>query len=165
MQGEGQVRADRHCHKSYVYLCSSVWWSMNDHRHMQTMTHTHTCVVQTAVYHTTSPETRTGSAFTVPLSSFLAPCNISALATLPKQLWETAFTHRRYFFDWLNFVFQCLRVCVCGCVGLSLTFHPVLWCKPPLSLACWPALAIHPCIIISPCFLFLSFLCKIEFFL
>lgn len=68
----------------------------------------HTRIAQTAVYHTTSLETRTGSAF----SSSLAPCNISALATLPKQLWKTAFTHRRYFFDWLNFVFQCLRVCV-----------------------------------------------------
>lgn len=35
-KGKGQVRTDRHCHKSYVYVCSSVWWSMNDHRHMQT---------------------------------------------------------------------------------------------------------------------------------
>lgn len=50
---------------------------------------------------------------------------------------------------------------VCWRVGWSLTFRPVLWCKPLLSLACWPALANHP--IISPCFICLSFLCKIKF--
>lgn len=62
--------------------------------------------------------------------------------------------------DWLNFgplVGVCLSVCVCA--GLSLTFHPVLWCKPPLSLACWPALAIHPSTIITLCFLCFSFHC------
>lgn len=66
-QGKSEEKKNRMCE----YMCSSVWWPMNDYRHYRRLSGTckqgrrHTHVVQTAVYHTTSLETRTGSAFTV----------------------------------------------------------------------------------------------------
>lgn len=156
-------------------MCSSVWWPVNDYRHYRRLSGTckqgrrHTHVVQTAVYHTTSLETRTGSAFTV--SHRLTCCRPLSLPTpyQHQQLFQNSFEKQLLrtdvtFLIGLTLSFS-VCVSVCGCVGLSLTFHRVLWCKPPLSLACWPALAVHPCIIILPCFLFLFFLCKIEIFL
>lgn len=122
----------------------------------------HTHVIETAVYHTTSLHgDKDGLCFyRLPLSdslpSSLASCDISARATLPKRLWKTPFTHRRYFFDWPNFVFQRLRVCVWMRWPL-INFPPSVVMETPaepgiLTSSCNPSL--HHYLTLVPLFVF-----------